>query len=101
MRDLFLVRTIILICGLPLLILSQIYWFRLCWGLTSRAGQLQSRILMRGFCSVAFGLVFLAILLNFRVSPGRPWRSSMVTAIVGLWVTSALFGYLAVQAVAL
>ena len=50
---------------------------------------------------LAFSLALLIFVLNF-ILGGRPppWRVSVVTALSGLWISSALFGYLAVQLVA-
>src|SRR5438132_2840223 len=85
---------------LTLLYLSQRFWYRSLWRVTSHWGRLPLRIAPR----LAYIVLLLLIIVTTaqglvfgRASFTR--HSSMVTVLAGLWFFSALFAYIAVQAV--
>ena len=85
---------------LTLLFLSQRFWYRALWRVTSHWGRVPFRVgarlayialLLLVIVTVAQGLVF--------GHGGFARQSSMITVTAGLWFFSALFGYFAVKAV--
>lgn len=100
-RDLGWYRLLIVLPLLTLVLLSQYYWFtRVC----RLARRIKSAYLARAFraaCLLAFGIVLAIFVLNIGFTGSRMhWRISAVTALSGLWISSALFGYLGVKFVA-
>jgi uncharacterized protein len=82
------------------LYLSQRFWYRSLWRVTSHWGRLWLRRSLR----VAYALLLLLMVITLiRVvlmgRPGLAHRSSWITALTGLWFFSALFAYLSVKTV--
>jgi predicted MPP superfamily phosphohydrolase len=95
-----LLRIAIGLSILTLLFLSQRFWYRSLWRVTSHWGRLSLRVAPR--------LAYIVLLLLTIVTVGRGLifghggftrQSSMVTVFAGLWFFSALFAYIAVKAV--
>jgi predicted MPP superfamily phosphohydrolase len=95
-----LLRIAIGLSILTLLFLSQRFWYRSLWRVTSHWGRLPLRVAPR--------LAYIVLLLLTIVTVGRGLifghggftrQSSMVTVFAGLWFFSALFAYIAVKAV--
>ncbi|HYT20595.1 MAG TPA: metallophosphoesterase [Candidatus Polarisedimenticolia bacterium] len=85
---------------LTLLYLSQRFWYRSLWRITSHWGRTALRVAPRLAYIVLLLLVIVTTaqgLVFGRASFTR--HSSIVTVIGGLWFFSALFGYIAVKAV--
>jgi predicted MPP superfamily phosphohydrolase len=85
---------------LALLFLSQRFWYRALWRVTSHWGRVSLRVGAR--------LVYIVLLLSLIVTMtngvvfghgGFARQSSMMTILTGLWFLSALFGYLSVKSV--
>ncbi len=98
-RDLGWLRLLIVVPVLSLVLLSQYYWLVRVWRLARRIKRPGFRSVFRGASVLAVSLAFLIFVLNFSLG-GSHWRVSLVTALSGLWISSALFGYFAVQLVA-
>src|SRR6185437_98941 len=98
------VRFVILLLGLPLLILSQWYWFTWSWRMAGRPKHAPVRWLFRLVCFAVWALLFAGMAFDFR-GPAEnrdlPWRNSRATALIALWFASGLFGYIGLKAVAL
>jgi predicted MPP superfamily phosphohydrolase len=95
-----LLRVAIGLTILTLLFLSQRFWYRSLWRITSNWGQMWLRIAAR-LAYVAILLIVIATLFE-GVSLGRGRilpRASMIAVFTGLWFFSALFAYLAVKLV--
>src|SRR5438132_23370 len=85
---------------LTLLYLSQRFWYRSLWRVTSHWGRLPLRVAPRLAYIVLLLLVIVTTaqgLVFGRAAFTR--RSSMVAVFAGLWFFSALFAYIAVKAV--
>ena len=84
-----------------LLFLSQRHWYRLLWRSTANWKLTALRVGARLAYLVALLLVILAMADGLRMGHhGRivP-RGSMITVLAGLWISSALFAYLAIKLV--
>ncbi len=86
--------------GLTLLFLSQRYWFLSVWRLVGRFRRPATRSLLRSICVAALVLVVLAVFagvaaLRWRFLP-LGWAPA---ALAGLWLSSSLLAYLAIQLV--
>ena len=100
-RDLGWYRLLILLPLLSLVLLSQYHWLVRVWGLARRIRRPTLRSVFRGAIVLVFSFVLLTFVLNFSWGgSGTHWHVSAVTALSGLWISSALFAYLAVQLVA-
>jgi predicted MPP superfamily phosphohydrolase len=95
-----LLRIVIGLSILTLLFLSQRFWYRALWRVTSHWGRLPLRVGAR------LAYIVLLLLTIFTMSQGLIFghggfarQSSMMTVITGLWFFSALFAYLAVKTV--
>ena len=95
-----LLRIAIGLCILFLLFLSQRFWYRALWGVTSHWGRLPLRVGAR------LAYIVLLLLIIVTMSQGLAFgrggfarQSSAMTVITGLWFFSALFAYLAVKTV--
>lgn len=100
-RDLGWYRLLILLPLLALVLLSQYYWLVRVWRLARCVKRPALRNAFRGLCVLAFGLVLVIFVLNVSMTGSRVhWRVSAISALAGLWISSALFGYLAVKLVA-
>jgi len=85
---------------LTLLYLSQRFWYRALWRVTSHWGRVPLRIGARLAYIVLLLLVIVTMAQGLVFGHGAFTRqSSMITVFTGLWFFSALFGYLAVKAV--
>jgi len=96
----FLLRVAIGLGVVTLLYLSQRFWYRALWRVTSHRG----RNSLRGGLRLAYvGLLVLMVATLARsVFLGRAGlsrQSSLITVVTGLWFFSALFAYLSVKAV--
>ena len=85
---------------LTLLFLSQRFWYRSLWRMTSNWGQVCLRVAAR----LAYILILLMVIVTLleAISLGRGRiipRASMIGVLTGLWFFSALFAYLAVKMV--
>lgn len=95
-----LLRIAIGLSVLTLLYLSQRFWYRALWRVTSHWGRLWLRVPAR----LAYVLLLLAVIITLvqGVALGRGGfarQSSLITVITGLWFFSALFAYLSVKTV--
>jgi predicted MPP superfamily phosphohydrolase len=97
-RDLGWYRLLIILPVLSLVLLSQYYWIVRVWRLARRIQRPALRNIFRGTVILVFLFVFLIFVVN--LSLRTHWRVSAVTALSGLWISSALFAYFAVQLVA-
>ena len=85
---------------LTFLFLSQRFWYRALWRVTSHWGRLWLRVPVR----LAYIVLLLAVIVTMvqGVVLGRGGfarQSSLITVVTGLWFFSALFAYLSVKAV--
>jgi predicted MPP superfamily phosphohydrolase len=95
-----LLRIAIGLSILTLLFLSQRFWYRALWRVTSHWGRVPLRVAARLAYMVLLLLVIVTMAQGLIFGRGGFTRqSSMVTILAGLWFFSALFGYLAVKAV--
>jgi len=85
---------------LALLYLSQRFWYRALWRMTSTWGRIWLRVGVRLLYLTALVLIILNIADSLRVSRGRvmPGHSAL-TSFAGLWFMAALGGYLCIKAV--
>jgi predicted MPP superfamily phosphohydrolase len=85
---------------LTLFFLSQRFWYRALWRVTSNWDSLGLRVTVRLAYVAGLALIILAATDALRMANGRfiP-RGSMITAFAGLWMFSALFGFFSVKAV--
>lgn len=98
--DFFILRVAIGLAVLALLFLSQRFWYRALWRLTSHWG----RKSLRGGLRLAYVVLLLLMVVTLARSVvlGRTAltrQSSLITVLTGLWFFSALFAYLSVKTV--
>lgn len=93
-----LVRTAIGLGIVGLLFLSQRFWYRAIWRVTSNWGSQGLRVAARLIYVTALLLIIAATADSLRMGRGYiiP-RGTMITVFAGLWFFSALFAYLAVK----
>ena len=93
-----LLRSAIGLTMLALLFLSQRFWYRAIWRVTSNWGSQGLRVAIRLFYIVALVLIIGATADSLRMERGHliP-RGTMISVFAGLWFFSALFAYLAVK----
>jgi predicted MPP superfamily phosphohydrolase len=96
----FLLRLIVGTSILSLLFFSQRFWYRALWRVTANWNSTAVRVIVRLLYVIALMLVILATADALRAGRGRfiP-RGSMIVAFTGLWMFSALFGFIAVKSV--
>jgi uncharacterized protein len=96
----FLVRTGLAIAVLTVLFLSQRFWYRALWRVTSNWGRVWLRMGVRLLYLFGLVLIILTIADGLRQDHGRilPLHAGL-TSFVGLWFLSALGGYICVKAV--
>ncbi len=95
-----LLRIAIGLCILSLLFLSQRFWYRALWRVTSHWGRLPLRVGARLVYIVLLLLIIVTMSQGLAFGRGGFARqSSAITVITGLWFFSALFAYLAVKTV--
>ncbi len=95
-----LLRIVIGLSILTLLFVSQRFWYRALWRLTSHWGRVTLRVGAR------LAYIVLLLLVVVTMSQGLVFghggfarQSSMMTVLTGLWFFSALFAFLAVKTV--
>jgi uncharacterized protein len=95
-----LLRIAIALSILTLLFLSQRFWYRSLWRISSHWGQVWLRIGVRLAYVLALLIIIFTLAGNFSPGEGRivP-QASVVSVLTGLWFFSALFAYLAVKMV--
>ena len=100
MQSVAWIRLLVVLPILALLLLGHCYWFHKMWKASGRIARPGLRRLAQGLSLTGFGFVLLILLVNAFI-PRRDimWRYSGIIGLVGLWVTSAFWGYLGVQAV--
>jgi predicted MPP superfamily phosphohydrolase len=95
-----LLRIVIGLSILTLLFLSQRFWYRSLWRVTSQWGRVTLRVGARLAYIVLLLLTIVTLSQGLVFGRGALARqSSMMTMITGLWFFSALFAYLAVKTV--
>jgi predicted MPP superfamily phosphohydrolase len=95
-----LLRITIAFTVLTLLFLSQRFWYRALWRVTSHWGRVTLRVVARLAYIVLLLLVIVTIAQGLFFGRAAFTRqSSMVSVFAGLWFFSALFAYVAVKAV--
>jgi uncharacterized protein len=95
-----LLRSCIALMILALLFLSQRFWYRALWRVTSNWGRVSLRIALRLFYLTGLLLIILTLVDNLRQDHGRILPNhSPITAFAGLWFVSALAAYLCVKSV--
>ena len=95
-----LTRTVVLLVLLALLFLSQRFWYRGIWRVTSNWGRMWLRVGVRIIYLSGWVAILLGLADALRQDHGRILPShSPVAAFTGLWFASALAGYLAIQGV--
>ena len=101
MQSFYWIRLLIVLPMLALFLLAQRYWFMKIWRLAGRMERPVLRRVARGVVATAFLSVGLLLLLHaFLSRRDILWRYGGIIGLVGLWVTSALWAYFAVQTVA-
>jgi uncharacterized protein len=97
----FLLRSTIGLTVLTTLFLSQRFWYRSIWRVTSRWQSVRLRVAVRLAYIVALILIIAATADGFRM--GHRGRlvpnDNMITVFAGLWFSSAVFAFLAVKLV--
>jgi uncharacterized protein len=96
-----IIRSAIVLGLVSLLFLSQRFWYRAIWRVTSNWGSQWLRVTVRLIYVALLLLIIGAAADSFRVG-GRGYlipTGTMVTVFAGLWFFSALFAYLAVKVV--
>jgi predicted MPP superfamily phosphohydrolase len=95
-----LLRVAIVLAILTLLFLSQRFWYRALWRVTSNWERVWLRVGARLAYIVALLLVIVTVAEGITFRGGRiiP-QASMIAVLTGLWFFSALFAYLAVKMV--
>ncbi len=92
-----IVRSLIAIGILAMLFLSQRFWYRAIWRMTSNWGSQTARVAVRLVYVAILLLIIIATADGFRMGRGHiiP-RFSTITIFAGMWFFSALFAYMAV-----
>ena len=94
-----ILRTLIDLGVLGLLFLSQRFWYRAIWRITSNWGSQTLRVTARLIYVALLVLIIAATADGFRSGRGGHLLSgvNLITIFAGLWFFSALFAYLAVK----
>jgi uncharacterized protein len=97
----FLLRSAIGLTVLTTLFLSQRFWYRTIWRVTSRWPSVRLRVAARLVYILAIVLIIVATADGFRMGHRGHLvpNSNMITVFAGLWFSSAVFAYLAVKVV--
>jgi uncharacterized protein len=83
-----------------LLFLSQRFWYRALWRVTSNWGRISMRLGVRVLYLIGLALIILTFIDALRQDHGRILPGhSLFTTFAGLWFASALGAYLCVKAV--
>ena len=93
-----LLRSVVATGILAVLFLSQRFWYRGLWRVTSNWGRVWLRVGVRLLYLACLVLIMLAIVDGLQVEKGHviPAHTSIIT-FAGLWFASALAGYLCVK----
>ncbi|HYL87027.1 MAG TPA: metallophosphoesterase [Candidatus Angelobacter sp.] len=95
-----LLRIAILLSVLTLLYLSQRFWYRALWRVTSHWGRLWLRVPARlAYILLLIAAIFTLVQVVALGRGGIARQSSLFMVVTGLWFFSALFAYLSVKAV--
>jgi len=95
-----LLRIAIILGVLTLLYLSQRFWYRALWRMTSHWGRMTLRLGARVVYVVLLLMVILTIAQGLTLGRGVfTHQNSTIAVFAGLWFFSALFAYLAVKLV--
>jgi uncharacterized protein len=95
-----LLRSAIALVILAVLFLSQRFWYRALWRVTSNWGRVSLRIGLRLVYLTGLLLIVLTLVDALRQDHGRILPNhSPITAFAGLWFVSALAAYLCVKSV--
>ena len=93
-------RIAVILSVLTLLVLSQRFWHRALWRVTSNWGRVWLRVALRLAYILALLLVIAAAADAIRMNHRHLIRtSSLVSGLAGLWFSSALFAYLGVKSI--
>ena len=97
----FFVRAVIVLTVLGTFFLSQSFWYRAIWRVTSRWQRSWLRVLVRLAYVAALVLIVVATAQSFSMGHrGRlVLREPGIMAFAGLWFSSAIFAYLAIKIV--
>ncbi len=94
------IRIAVMLSVLTLLVLSQRFWHRALWRVTSNWGRVWLRVALRLAYILALLLVIAAAADAIRMNHRHLIRtSSLVEGLAGLWFSSALFAYLGVKSI--
>lgn len=95
-----ILRIAIIVGIITLLYLSQRFWYRAIWRVTSNWGSQGLRVAARLVYVTLLVLIIAAAVDGFRTGRGHLIPTvTMITIFAGLWFFSALFAYLAVKGV--
>jgi len=95
-----LLRTGVVLLILGLLLLSQRFWYRGLWRVTSNWGRVWLRVGVRTIYLAGWVVILLSIADAMRQDHGRILPNhSPIAAFTGLWFAAALAGFLAVKGV--
>jgi uncharacterized protein len=101
LQSLFWLRILVVLPLLLIFLLAQRYWFRTIWGAAGSIRRLALRRFVRGLVGGAFLFVAMLLVVDaFLTRRDVMWRYAGVVGLVGLWVTSSLWAYFGVKAVA-
>lgn len=96
----FFLRSGLAVVVLSLLFLSQRFWYRALWRVTSNWGRMRMRVGARLLYLVCLVLIILSAVNGMRLGYGRALPGhSLVASAAGLWFLGALGAYLCVKAV--
>lgn len=95
-----LLRVAVGLSAVTLFFLSQRFWYRSIWRVTSNWGSQGLRVAARLIYVVALLLIIIATVDSLRMEQGHVIpRGTLISVFAGLWFFSALFAYLAVKLV--
>ena len=91
---------LVLLSAAAAIVLSQRYWFVRVWRFASRAKTLSVRRLLQGSWAAAFALFVFSVVSSFAFDRRNMLgRHAALTAWTSLWLSSALFAFIAAKAV--
>jgi len=95
-----LLRSGLAVVVVGLLFLSQRFWYRGLWRVTSNWGRMRMRVGARVLYLVCLVLAILSLTDGMRLAHGQflPGHS-LITSLAGLWFCAALGGYLCIKAI--
>ena len=85
---------------ISLLAFSQYFWYRALWRVTANWRSTALRVLVRVFCLALAAICTLALTDGVRMGKNH-WipRGEIFPSFIGMWITSAFFGFIAVKLV--